>query len=278
MDRRALKRGVDARDGSSDGKITANARTCDRSALTRPAADSGGLFRDDAERAGVRLIAHRGFAGEAPENTVAAVRHAVDRGADAVEFDVRRCGSGEPVVVHDATVDRVTDATGRVDARTADELAGLDVLGSGEGIPTLSAVLAAIPPEVGINAELKDPVVEAALPALRAAPNDVLVSSFDPAILDATREADPAVPTGLLCTAGTADPVERARSLGCAAIHPHVDLALSPGFVEEAGRADLRINAWTVEDAATARELREAGVDGLIADRADVVPGDGPGK
>ena len=55
----------------------------------------------------MRLIAHRGFAETFPENTVLAVREAA-RWADAIEVDVRRCGSGEIVCLHDATVDRVS--------------------------------------------------------------------------------------------------------------------------------------------------------------------------
>ncbi|PSQ18830.1 glycerophosphodiester phosphodiesterase [Halobacteriales archaeon QS_8_69_26] len=229
------------------------------------------LFRDAVQASDVNLIAHRGFAGEAPDNTVAAMVHAADRGADAVEFDVRRCASGDPVVIHDATVGRVTDGTGRVDAMTVDDLAALDVLGSGECVPTLSAVLDAVPEGVDVNAELKDPVVESALPVLRSVENDVLVSSFDPGVLAEVRDAHPGVPTGFLCTAATPDPVERAVSLDCRAIHPEVDLALSGGFVDRAHDAGLTVNAWTVTDRETADPLREAGVDGLISDRSDVV-------
>lgn len=219
----------------------------------------------------MKLIAHRGFASEAPENTVAAMGHAAAAGADAVEFDVRRCGSDEPVVVHDATVDRVTDGSGRVDAMTADELAGLDVLGSGEGIPTLSRVVDAVPPGVAINAELKEPVVSAAIPPLREAPHELLVSSFDPEVLAAVADRFPGVATAYLCDGGGSDPVERATDLGCEAIHPGVELALSEGFVDRAHAADLRVNAWTVADADTAGRLRDAGVDGLVSDRSDVL-------
>lgn len=217
------------------------------------------------------LIAHRGFASEAPENTVAAMTHAVAAGADAVEFDVRRCGSGEPVVVHDATVDRVTGSSGRVSELPADDLAALDVLGSGEGIPTLSAVVEAVPAEVAINAELKEPVVDDALPALESAPNEVLVSSFEESILADVEASFPGVPTALLCVEGEEDPVGRAASLGCAAIHPGLHLALSEGFVARAQGVGLRVNAWTVEYRETADQLRDAGVDGLVADRSDVI-------
>ena len=137
----------------------------------------------------MRCIAHRGFAETYPENTVAAVRAATEQ-ADAVEVDVRRCGSGELVLTHDETVDRVTDATGRVEAFTSGELASLDVLGSGEGIPTLSAALGAVEPGVQLNVELKEPGLAAeALAAADDASVEVLVSSFSPSVLREARDA-----------------------------------------------------------------------------------------
>jgi len=78
----------------------------------------------------MRLIAHRGFLSVNPENTVAAVEAAAAV-ADGIEIDVRRCGSGEPVVIHDETVDRVTDGRGAVDEHTVADLAALDVLEPG---------------------------------------------------------------------------------------------------------------------------------------------------
>jgi len=97
----------------------------------------------------MRLIAHRGFADRYPENTLRAVREA-SRFADEVEVDVRRCDSGELVVVHDCTVDRVTDEEGAVAHHSLAELRALDVLGTGEGVPTLAEVLSAVPPTVWI--------------------------------------------------------------------------------------------------------------------------------
>jgi len=88
----------------------------------------------------MRCIAHRGFAGEYAENTVGAVASAADI-ADWVEVDVRRCGTGELVVVHDETVDRVTDSTGEVAELSQAELAQLNVLRKRWGIPTLAEVL-----------------------------------------------------------------------------------------------------------------------------------------
>ncbi len=117
----------------------------------------------------MRLIAHRGFAATAPENTIAAVQSAAEY-ADAVEFDVRRCGSGELVVIHDETVDRVTGGVGAVADSSLEELQSLTVLQSGERVPTLEEMLEVVPPSVEINLEMKELDIAAdVLEALRPA-------------------------------------------------------------------------------------------------------------
>jgi glycerophosphoryl diester phosphodiesterase len=228
------------------------------------------------------LIAHRGFAGEQPENTLGAFRAAAGVAeaardapprsvADAVELDVRRCGTGELVVLHDATLDRVTDLTGPVAETPYASLADCDVLGSGEGVPRLADVFDALPPAVGVNVELKTPDVAADAVALAAAaPHDVLVSSFDP---DALRRAAGAgeVPLALLYRAdGAEGAVDRALSLGCSAVHPPTGVA-DAELVDEAHANGLDVNVWTVRARPAARRVTEAGVDGLIADRSDVL-------
>ncbi|WP_135820807.1 glycerophosphodiester phosphodiesterase [Halostella litorea] len=216
------------------------------------------------------LIAHRGFAAEAPENTVAAVERAGAL-ADAVEVDVRRCGSGELVVVHDATVDRVTDTSGRIDEFPLAELRALDVLGSGEGIPSLSAVLDAVPAGTTVNLELKEAGLAAdALAAADDAGVDVLVSAFEPAALRDVRDVAPDVPTAYLCTHRDDAPVATARRLGCDALHPSVPLCLTTRTVGRARDAGLAVNAWTVNRAVVVRMLSVPGVDGVIADASDV--------
>ena len=79
------------------------------------------------------VIAHRGAAAEAPENTIQAFDLALELGADCLELDVQRAAGGTPVVIHDPTVDRTSAARGRVSSRTATELARL-------GVPTLADV------------------------------------------------------------------------------------------------------------------------------------------
>jgi glycerophosphoryl diester phosphodiesterase len=109
-----------------------------------------------ARRAGDRLtvFAHRGGAALAPENTRGAFRQAAALGVDGCELDVRPSKDGEVVVIHDATLERTTDAAGPVDALTAAELGRVDAAhrfgattgfpwrGRGEGVPRLADVLA----------------------------------------------------------------------------------------------------------------------------------------
>ena len=215
----------------------------------------------------MRLIAHRGFATEHPENTLGAVRLAAER-ADAVEVDARRCGSGEVVVIHDETVDRTTDGSGRVDEHGREELAALSVYGSEEGVPTLAEVGSALPEWVGLVLELKETGLAAdALEAVSGL-DDVVVSSFLPDALAECRDVDADVPLAL--NALESGGVAEARELDCAAVHPHHGLC-SPDYVDRAHDAGLAVNAWTVDDRETARGLAEVGVDGVIADRSDVL-------
>src|SRR5262245_19201998 len=109
----------------------------------------GDLFATDR----VAAIAHRGGSKLRPENTLAAFDHAVALGVDGLECDVHLSRDGVPVVIHDATLDRTTDASGLVSARPAAELAAIDAAarfeeaagapfrGRGIGVPRLSEVL-----------------------------------------------------------------------------------------------------------------------------------------
>jgi glycerophosphoryl diester phosphodiesterase len=217
----------------------------------------------------MRCIAHRGFAETNPENTLAAVREAANAGANLVEVDVRRCGSGELVLAHDAGLDRISDATGRVDARSLAELRSLDVLGTQAGLPTLRAAFeTACDADVRLHVELKERDTGADVLAVADEFGaDPLLSSFDPVALDdvadASIHADPE--TAYIFADSPADSLERARDLGCVAVHPQTELCTA-GLVEQAHDDGLAVNAWTVRDEATATRLRAAGVDGLIAD------------
>ena len=250
----------------------------------------------DDERDGPPLIAHRGFAAEHPENTVAAVETATAV-VDRIELDVRRCGTGELVAFHDATLGRVTGATGRVDRTPAERLAELSVEGSGEPVPTLAEALDAVPADAWVMLDLKERGVAAdAVAAGAERDHDLAVTADDPAAIEAVNAADPAVPTvygvresvpaRLLrplipgSRAGARVPgwayppqdvagmVETATALGCAAVSPRYELCLRTDVVSRAADAGLRVFPWTVASVREYEAVAAAGVDAVVSDVA----------
>ena len=250
-----------------------------------------------------RTIAHRGFAGVNPENTVAAALAAARAGADAVELDVMPCADGDPVVFHDDRLDAragsrgVTDGTGVVWETSCEAVCDADVLDSGESVPRLSDFAATVPDRVDLNVELKrpgtpelwerctgarpndpwGPFADAVFDALAGCGNDVLFSSFSDAALEAIRSRGPETPVAVLVAIDPVAGVERARNLDAEAIHPALDLVVDfdgaraagidpAGFVDDAHEEGRAVNAWTVETWYEAGRLNDAGVDGVIVD------------
>jgi glycerophosphoryl diester phosphodiesterase len=225
------------------------------------------------------VLGHRGASADAPENTQAAFRLAIEQGADGFELDVRRCASGEVVVAHDEDLSRVARAPAVVRETPLAALRAHDV-GSwkaprfaGERIPLLSEVLEAHPRAI-VNVELKSGRVRDL--ALAQAAADVIwraragarvvVSSFDWRLLLAFRLASPDVASGLLFEATAGWQLWTwfgIRTLAPAAVHPDRALATDDRVRRWAGRG-LGVNVWTVDDADEARRLARAGATGIV--------------
>ena len=221
----------------------------------------------------MEIIGHRGCAEQVPENTLLAIREAARR-LPAVEIDVRRCGSGELVVFHDATLERVTDADGRLSETPLSELRELSVCDSGEPIPSLEAALQTVPDDVTVQLELKEPDIAVdTLELATAAGSDVRVSSFLPEAIEELETSPLDVPNGLLFKQGPRTNLSRAVELDCTHVFPHYELCLETDVVSAAREHGLDVVAWkaarTVNDV---RALRDAGVDGVTADRWDIAP------
>jgi glycerophosphoryl diester phosphodiesterase len=222
----------------------------------------------------MRVVAHRGCPVHGPENTIAAARAALPH-VDWIEVDVRRCGSGEVVVVHDETLDRVTDSSGRVDATPLSALQDVRVDGSDEPVPTLAAVLEALPASVTVNVELKEPDVAADVVALaRPAAPTVVVSAFDDDALGAVRAADggESLPLAALFVDDWDAGLATVRAVAASFVHPH-HASVTADRVRRAHDAGVEVNAWTLgpDDADAVDRLRAAGVDGLIVDSWRVI-------
>jgi glycerophosphoryl diester phosphodiesterase len=241
------------------------------------------------------VIAHRGASGFAPENTLAAFETAMEMGASFIETDLQLSRDAHLVAIHDETLDRTTNGSGLVAAKTLDELRQLDAgawfkgnttgetrphgepgKGSawkasfaGERIPTIAEVLAfGKRRDAGLYLELKprgpSGVEHNLVGALRAA-DEILrtvVLSFDRTTLMHVRRLEPLLVTGYLCekSEGVA---EQAVEVGARQLLPRAD-QITPELLAEAHRRDLKVVAWTVNDPAQMRALIAAGVDGII--------------
>lgn len=159
--------------------------------------------------------AHRGLHGEidgeyAAENSMTAFARAVKCGF-GIELDVRLSSDGEVIVFHDGTLDRVAGVSGKPEERTAEELAGLSLSGTSDGVPTLREVLALVDGQVPLLIEIKedgsDHAVTEALPALlKDYKGDYIIESFNPLTLGVVKKLMPQVPRGFLADKLTKNP------------------------------------------------------------------------
>jgi len=220
------------------------------------------------------VIGHRGSSLRAPENTLAAFRLARREGADGVELDVMRCGSGEVVVFHDWDMRRLGGRPDVIARAHIDALREID-LGGGERIPLLSEVLEELGPDLLINIELKvkqglggGGLVAAVVGILRrhTVGARALVSSFHPVELLRVRALAPELLTGYLFHREQALPLRRAwpaRWIQPVALHPDAGL-VDALAVRGWHRRGYAVNVWTVDDPREQRALAVMGVDGLI--------------
>ena len=196
------------------------------------------------------VVAHRGVATGAAENTIAAFTNAIDLGADMIEFDVRRTRDGELIAFHNA---RVGDAP--VSSLTRDEIEAA----AGVRPPLLAEVLRACAGRIRLDVELKeDGYVRDVMAVLRAGfdPAQVIVTSFLPSAVAQAKNAFPEVKTGLLVGDGgpltdlparlrELYPVGLAKRAGADYLAPHYRLA-ALGVLRRAAAAGLPCLLWTV--------------------------------
>jgi glycerophosphoryl diester phosphodiesterase len=213
----------------------------------------------------VIVFGHRGAPGypRVAENTLGSFNKALQSGATGLEFDVRRCGDGRLVVIHDETVDRTTDGRGRVAKLSYEKLRKFDA-GFGEVIPLLSDVLDSFGGRCILNIELKDAGIGADVEALvleRALTRSVIVSAFD------WKELEPLsgrIPIGLL-SSKLSNLICSARELSATAIHPRRDL-VTASLLASARESGLHVHVWTVNEPVEIAHFRGLHVDGIFTD------------
>ena len=245
----------------------------------------------DASKASLRkgkfpvlIIAHRGFSGAAPENTLSAFRKAIEADSDMIELDVHLSGDGEVVVIHDDTLDRTTTGRGRVSDYTLEELKRLDA-GSwfgrafaGERIPALKEVLELCQDRLQVNIELKagglgKPVIDLSDRSLREVEragmaDHVLFSSFDLAAIKRIQMKKPGIPVALITARPWNSPAGLAREV-CFTILNCRSKTLNRNNLSKAHQEGLRVNVWTVNTEKEMAHFVSMGVDGIITNYPD---------
>lgn len=228
------------------------------------------------------IFAHRGSSAHAPENTLAAFELAIRHGADAIELDAKLTADGHVVVIHDQTVDRTTDGTGKVRELTLAQLRELDagsyfdIAFRREPIPTLEQVFQAVGYGIFINVELTnyasptDPLPEKVASLVRkfGLEKRVLFSSFNPLALVRIRRLLPEVPIGLLALPGL-DGAWARSWLGTLVPHQclHPELGdVKPSLVKRVQRSGRKIFVYTVNQVEAMQRLFTWNVDGIFTD------------
>jgi len=208
------------------------------------------------------VIAHRGAPGRR-ENTVEAFLHGIAAGAEWIELDVHETADGAVVVHHDPNIGRQ-----RLSLRTLEEAQALARRRKRIALPTLDDVLEAIPKNIGVNVEIKDPRAAGAVLATLArhkAVERALCSSFHWAAVRELGRLRPRVRTGILTLRRLDDPVDSIRRARASAII-HEYHSVEAAQVGEVQRAGFWFVVWTANLEGALRRMVGLGVDGIATD------------
>ena len=210
-------------------------------------------------------LAHRGDWRRAPENTIRAFLAALDvPGCDGLELDVRAAAGGVPVVIHDDTLGRVQGLARRVADLTPDEL-------ELHGVPTLEALLRAVPRRAFLDVELKGDPGRGPVDVLTAGRGPALeravVSSFEAATLERVGRLAPQWPRWLNAVDLSADTVALAERIECRGISAQWR-AIDARSVARAHDAGLDVAAWTVRRRPTYARLERLGLVAICVEAA----------
>jgi glycerophosphoryl diester phosphodiesterase len=227
-----------------------------------------------------KIFAHRGSAGTHPENTMAAYIEAEKVGADGLEIDVHFTKDNQLAVIHDDTVDRTTNGTGRVKDHTLAELQKLDA-GSWfspefhqEKILSLHQVLEWIQGnQLMLNIELKyvaldyidfEKKVIQAIEDYDLA-DRVIISSYNHYALQKVNELNPQIECGVLYMARLYEPWDYAQTIGAKALHPYA-LVTDPEMIKRSEEKNIAVRVYTVNKVEHLHYFIQANCPAIITD------------
>lgn len=234
----------------------------------------------------MKIIGHRGAKGEAPENTLAGFAYLRSLGIHHVELDIHLSADKQLVVIHDDTVDRTTNQSGKVRDFTADQLANMNAHhqwpnwslpnhpASETGIPRLAKVLTAWHELKSIQLEVKSaPKAELALIArdliqlcedFKLGERGIITSSSEQ-FHQCLSELHCKQPTGLVADSRVQNPIQTAKDLNCDYLCLDWKLC-NDEMVAAASNAKLTVSLWTANDASWFKTFENWGIDSVITD------------
>ena len=216
------------------------------------------------------VIGHRGAMGHETENTLPSIQKAMDLGVDMIEIDVFKIKSGEIVVFHDDTVDKLTNGPGSIEGYNIVELKKLIVDG-GHQIPMLQDVLKLIDNKVALNIELKGAgtadkvnfIMNYYVNKKNWSPENFIISSFNWDELKEMRRLNPDVAMAVLTEENPLDAIPIAKELKAVAINPYFK-KLDLEVANQLHDAGFKIYTWTVNEPEDIDAMKKLEVDGII--------------
>ncbi len=233
----------------------------------------------------MKIYAHRGACGFYPENTMLAFDRALEAKSDGIELDIQLTKDGQVVIIHDETVDRTTDGSGRVCDYTLAELRRLNAAakwhdgGEFHPIPTLDEYCAWVrATDLVTNIEIKSSLIY--YPQLEEKMVDlikehkiedrVLISSFNHLSLVETKRLCPSLPCGVLVPEwGLVNAGAAIKHFGFEYHHPAY-VSIDREQVAECHEHGIAVNVWTVNTMEALENCHSWGCDGIFTNFPNV--------
>lgn len=222
-------------------------------------------------------IAHRGAKGYEPENTLKAFQKALDLNADGIELDVHLSADGHIIVIHDETIDKMTNGKGFVNTLSLAELKSFLIAEKHE-IPTLKEVFDLVNKKCFINIELKDAdtltkvvsLIDEYVLEKKWSYNHFIVSSFDWNALLEVHNLNSKIPIGILTETDLKLALAFAETIQAKAIHPYYHL-LNEENTREIKEKGFLVLPWTVNIDEDIQKIKSYKVHGIITDFPDKI-------
>lgn len=211
----------------------------------------------------IQGVAHRGYPRKYPENTLSSFLKAVELGFTHLELDVHLSKDGIPVVIHDHTVDRMTNGTGRVADYTASELQ-LFHIKQDEHIPTLEEVLRALKGKIGLNIELKQmgtyyPQLEEKVVELIkefSMLDQVVITSFDFDALEKIRQLSSEIRIGLITFGCSKAILDWSLEVGATFLSMHYAF-VTEHYIHRCKELGIQLMAWTINETSIMKRFQD---------------------